>query len=58
MVRIVIGPEGDLRQVSLVYGHPILAPAAIAAAKKSTYRPYFVQGQPVEAEGEVEYDIP
>lgn len=58
VVRIVIGADGNLRSVALVFGHPMLAPAAVEAAKKSTYRPYLMQGQPVEVEGEVEYHIP
>jgi outer membrane biosynthesis protein TonB len=57
-VSIVIGADGNLRSVALVYGHPMLAPAAINAAKNSTYRAYLVDGKPVEAEGEVEYRIP
>ncbi|SPF49477.1 exported hypothetical protein [Candidatus Sulfotelmatobacter kueseliae] len=58
MVRVVIGADGNVRSVALVYGHPILAPAAVRAAQESKYRPYLVNGQPVEAEGEVEYHIP
>jgi hypothetical protein len=50
--------EGDLRKVSPVFGHPILLPAAFEAAKKSKYRPYLLEGRPVEIEGEVECDIP
>jgi TonB family protein len=57
-VRIVIGTDGGLRDLKLVYGHPILAPAAMDAARKSQYRPYLVEGKPVEVEGEVEYQIP
>ncbi|MGA9977091.1 MAG: energy transducer TonB [Candidatus Sulfotelmatobacter sp.] len=57
-VRIVIGAGGDVREMHLVSGHPMLAPAAMEAVKKSKYRPYLVRGQPVEVEGEVEYDIP
>lgn len=37
----------------LVSGHPMLAPAAMEAVKKSKYRPYLVQGRTVEVEGEV-----
>jgi periplasmic protein TonB len=57
-VRIVIGTDGSLRDLKLVYGHPILAPAAMDAARKSQYRAYVVEGKPVEVEGEVEYHIP
>jgi len=57
-VRIVVGADGNVRSIQLVYGHPLLAPAAVMAAKQSKYLPYLLNGQPVEAEGEVEYDIP
>jgi protein TonB len=57
-LRIVVGADGNVRNIQLVYGHPMLGPAAIKAAKESKYRPYLVNGQPVEAEGEVEYYIP
>jgi len=57
-VRIVIGADGSLHGVKLVFGHPILAPAAIDAVRKSKYRPYLAHGRPVEVEGEVEYNIP
>jgi len=58
VVRIVIGPDGNVHSVKLVYGHPMLAPAAVKAAEESKYKPYLLNGQPVEAEGEVEYHIP
>lgn len=41
----------------LVYGHPMLAPSVIEAARKSKYRAYSVDGKPVDAEGPVEYEI-
>lgn len=58
IVRVVIGTDRNVRSVKLVMGHPWLAPAAVRAAQESKYRPYLVSGQPVEAEGEVEYHIP
>jgi protein TonB len=42
----------------LVYGHPILAPAALDAVRKWKFRPYLLQGHPVEVEGEVELNVP
>lgn len=33
-VRIVIGTAGDVRDIRLVFGHPILAPAAIEAGEE------------------------
>jgi protein TonB len=34
----------------LVQGHPMLAPAALEAVKRWKYRPYFLNGEPVEVE--------
>jgi len=56
-IRLTVQADGTVRNIMLVYGHPMLATAAIEAAKKSTYRAYTVDGQPVDAEGPVEYDI-
>jgi TonB family protein len=56
-IRLTVGADGSVRNIMLVYGHPMLAPAAIEAAKKSRYRAYTVDSKPVDAEGPVEYDI-
>jgi protein TonB len=57
-VRVVITPQGDLGEVRLNYGHPILAPSAIRAVKQWKFRPYLLDGHPVEVEGEVEVNVP
>jgi TonB family protein len=57
-LKVVITPQGDLGKVQLIYGHPILAPAAMDAVRKWKFRPYILEGQPVEAEGEIEFKIP
>jgi TonB family protein len=56
-IFITVGADGSVRNIMLVYGHPMLAPAAIEAAKKSKYRAYIVDGKAVDAEGPVEYEI-
>jgi len=57
-VRVVITPKGEIASVRLDYGHPIIAPAAIDAVRKWKFRPYLQDGHPVEAEGEVEVNVP
>ena len=57
-VRVVITPQGKLGDVSLVYGHPILAQAALDAVRKWKFKPYLLNGHPVEVEGEVELNVP
>jgi protein TonB len=56
-VRVVITPQGELSQVGLIFGHPVLAPSAIAAVKRWKFRPYVLQGQAVEVEGEVDVEV-
>ena len=53
VVRAVIDKDGEIREVALVSGHPMLAPAAIKAVKKWKYRPYLLNGQPVEVETQI-----
>jgi protein TonB len=50
VVSAVIGKDGEIREVALVSGHPMLAPAALKAVKKWKYRPYLLNGQPMEVE--------
>jgi protein TonB len=57
-VRVVITPEGKLAELSLVYGYPLLAQAALDAVRKWEFKPYLLQGHPVEVEGEVELNVP
>jgi len=46
----IIGKDGSIQRLQVVSGHPLLAPAAIEAAKQWRYRPYILNGQPVEVE--------
>jgi len=47
-LRIIISKTGDVRQLQLISGHPMLAPAAIDAVRQWKYKPYEVNGEPVE----------
>ena len=49
----IIGKDGDIRQLTLVSGHPVLVPAAIEAVKQWRYRPFLLNGEPVEVETNV-----
>jgi TonB family protein len=48
VLKIVINKDGDVRDVQLFSGHPMLAPAAIAAVKQWKYQPYTQGGEVVE----------
>jgi protein TonB len=44
----VVGTDGKIRELKLLSGSPLLAPAAIDAVKRWIYRPTFLNGDPVE----------
>jgi protein TonB len=46
----VIDTNGHITNLQLVSSHPMLVPAAIAAVKQWRYKPYLLNGQPVEVE--------
>jgi TonB family protein len=50
VLRAVISKTGDVESLSLVSGHPMLAPAAVEAVKQWKYRPYLLNGNAVEVE--------
>jgi TonB family protein len=50
VLGIVINKDGEVRDVRLVSGHPMLSPAAIEAVKQWRYRPYISDDEPVEVE--------
>lgn len=50
ILDVTINKPGDASDTKLVSGHPLLAPAAIDAVKRWKYRPYRLNGQPVEVE--------
>ncbi|MGA7694170.1 MAG: TonB family protein, partial [Candidatus Sulfotelmatobacter sp.] len=50
VLRAVIAKDGSIENLTLVSGHPMLAPAAIEAVKQWKYRPYLLNGEPVEVD--------
>jgi TonB family protein len=57
VLNIVINKSGEVRDLQLYSGHPILAPAAIQAVKQWRYRPYEQNGQPVEIKTTVQVNF-
>lgn len=49
-LHAVIARDGTIQSLSLISGHALLAPAAIAAVEQWRYRPYILNGAPVEVE--------
>jgi len=50
LLRAVIDKNGDIQDLTLISGHPMLVPSAIEAVKQWRYKPYLLNGQPVEVE--------
>jgi protein TonB len=50
ILSAVIDTNGQITNLQLVSGHPMLVPAAIAAVRDWRYKPYLLNGQPVEVE--------
>lgn len=53
VLQASIGKDGAIQNLRLVSGHPMLAPAAIEAVKQWKYRPYFLNGEPVEVDTQI-----
>ncbi len=57
ILKVVISKIGDVENLQLISGHPMLAPAAIEAVKQWKYRPFLLNGEPVEVETQVEVNF-
>lgn len=53
VLRALIGREGSVENLQVISGHPLLTQAALDAVKQWKYRPYMLQGKPVEVETQV-----
>lgn len=53
LMAAVIDREGRVSSIQLISGHPLLAPAAIDAVKQWKYRPYLLNGEPIEIETQI-----
>jgi protein TonB len=49
----VIGKDGTVQDVRVAKGLPVLAQAAIEAVKQWRYRPYLLNGEPVEVDSQI-----
>jgi periplasmic protein TonB len=53
VLMAVIGKDGTVQDVRVESGLPILAQAAIEAVKQWRYRPYMIDGEPVEVDSRI-----
>jgi len=53
VLMAVIGKDGSVQDVRVESGLPLLAQAAIDAVKQWRYRPYLLNGEPVEVDSRI-----
>lgn len=53
VLQAVIGKDGTIQNLKAVSGHPMLTPSAIEAVKQWRYKPYFLNGEPVEVDTQI-----
>jgi periplasmic protein TonB len=50
VLQAVIGKDGAIQNLHVVSGHPMLTGSALEAVKQWRYKPYYLNGEPVEVE--------
>jgi periplasmic protein TonB len=53
LLQAQISKTGDIENLQALSGHPMLVPAAIDAVKQWKYKPYILNGEPVEVDTQV-----
>jgi protein TonB len=57
VLRAVISKDGSIEGLTLVSGHPMLVQSALEAVKQWKYKPYLLNGEPVEVDTEVQVNF-
>lgn len=57
VLEAVISPAGEVTDLKVISGHPMLVAAALDTAKQCKYRPYYLNGSPVEVETQIQIDF-
>jgi TonB family protein len=50
VLHVIVGKNGEVKKLDVISGSPLLSDAAIDAVKRWTYKPYLLNGEPVEVE--------
>jgi len=53
VLAAVIGKDGSIQNLHVLSGHPLLTQAALEAVKQWRYKPYILNGEPVEVDTQV-----
>jgi TonB family protein len=57
LVKVFISETGDVEDVEVLRGDPILAGAAVNAAKKWKYKPFIRGGKPIKVNTKISFDF-
>ena len=57
VLKVDVTRDGNVNNLELISGHPLLAPAAIDAVKRWKYKPFLLNGAPVEVETTVQVNF-
>jgi TonB family protein len=57
LLKAHISKDGNIMDLQLISGHPMLVPAAIEAVEQWKYKPYLLNGEPVEVETKVQVNF-
>jgi TonB family protein len=57
VLQAVIGKDGQIADLHVITGDPMLAPAAIGAVQQWRYKPYLLEGQPVEVDTQIQVNF-
>jgi len=53
VLQVLIGKDGTVQNLHVLSGHPMLIQAAMDAVRKWRYKPYYLNGEPVEADSQI-----
>jgi protein TonB len=53
LIKAIIRRQGTIEMAQIISGHPLLVQAALQAVRQWKYRPYILNGDPVEVETEI-----
>ena len=53
LLHAIISRTGRIEQLEVISGHPLLRAAALDAVKNWVYRPYRLNGEPIEVETQI-----
>jgi periplasmic protein TonB len=53
VIQALIGKGGDVVDLRVISGNELLVPSAIEAVKQWKYKPYVMQGQPIEVDTQI-----